>query len=279
MQLTYTDTKRKVVIISDATGESASRAARVGLEQFFEIECAERRFVNLRSKEDVESAMRFAADHKAFVVYTLVSTDLRDSAGMLSSELGVPAVDLLQDILPLMAQWLGQAPGNAPGHRLNDAYYRRMSALDFVNKFDDGQRIDQLDRAEVLVLGVSRSSKSPLCQWLGKEGIKAANVPLILEVPLHPKIVEFDPQRVFVLTMQTSRLQSLRMTRSREMGLGADDQYIDMAYIGKELAMVRGLLAKNPRWTPVEVTMRAIEEAAAVILSHLQQRFGNTATQ
>jgi regulator of PEP synthase PpsR (kinase-PPPase family) len=266
---------RKFVVISDSTGETASRAARVGLEQFFEVRAIERRFVNVRTKEKVEEAIRFAAEHKAFVIYTLVSTDLRDSAGMLAEECGVPAVDLLRDILPIMAQWLGQAPGNAPGHRLNDSYFRRMSALDFVNKFDDGQRIEDLERAEVLILGLSRSSKSPLCQWLGKEGIKAANVPLILEVPTHPKIFEFDPRRVFVLTMQASRLQSLRTTRLKEMGARSSDQYVDMAYINKEIAMVRGLLAKNPGWTPIEVTMRAIEEAAAVVLSHLQQRFGN----
>lgn len=270
------DSKRTVVIVSDSTGETASRAARVALEQFFGIQAIQQRFIEVCSESEIKEAFAFATHKKAFVVFTLVDKKLCEFATLHAEETNTPVFDLLRDLLGKMSIWLDQVPGHAPGHRVNEEYLARISsATRFTSRHDDGQRVENLDKADVVILGVSRSSKSPVCQWLSMGGLRAANVPMILEIPPPEKIFEIDPRRVFVLKMAPSRLRLLRISRLREMGDETNPSYADPKYIASELEMVERLLNRNPSWTAIEVTMRAIEEIAAVILSQYQRRFVN----
>ncbi len=270
------DAKRTVVIVSDSTGETASRAARVAFEQFFGIKVTQQRFIEVSTKADIEEAFAFAAQRKAFVIFTLVDKKLCDFAASLAKESNIPVFDLLRELLGKLSEWLDQVPGQEPGHRVNEEHLALISsAIRFTRRNDDGQHVENLDKADVVLLGVSRSSKSPVCQMLSMSGLRAANVPLILEVPPPAEIFKIDPRRVFMLKIKPDRLRIIRDSRLKEMKDENNSTYADHRYIAKEMAMVETLLYRNPAWTSVEVTMRAVEEITAVILSHYERRFAH----
>lgn len=268
--------RRAIYVISDSTGETASKVVQAALLQFAHEQVRLRIFSNLRSPEALRETVDRAAEEGALVVYTLVRAERRAELSDRAAQYGVQAVDLMGPLMARIGRWLGEAPVSTPGllHRLDEEYFRRIEALEFAVKNDDGQAPQNFLRADIVLVGVSRTSKTPVSATLAQKGYKVANQPLVADVPPPKQLSEVDPRRVFALAIAPPVLLEIRRSRLRHLGMKGDAGYADLASIQRELAWARDVFRAHPGWTVVDVTRRAVEETAATILRHYTERFG-----
>lgn len=262
-----------ILIVSDGTGGTAEQAVRAALTQFRETEVSIERRAEVRTLEQVVDAVQHAARLGAFIVHTIVSQDLRNAMAEQGRLHNVPTIDLMGPLLAQMAQHLAHSPAEKPGlfRELNREYFRRIEAVEFALRHDDGQRADELDKADIVLLGVSRTFKTPLSIFLAFKGWMVGNVPITLDRPL-PSIVErLPPAKVFCLTTDAVSLTELRRARHRHLG-GATGSYADFDYVERELAYAEMLFRSHPGWSVIDVTNKPIEEIASEILSIMRAR-------
>jgi len=264
---------RIIYIVSDASGERASNLILGALEQFSDVTTVERRCPDVRLPAEIARITHAAAKEDAMVVFTFAREDMRATARTAAEGLGVPYIDLFEPVIPALEKWLGKEPRNRPGHVFDKKYFNRIAAIDFATAHDDGKRVSELEKAEVVVLGASRSSKSPVCLTLASHRIFAANVPIVPNVDLPPIVNTIDPRRVYVLKIALDRLIEVRKRRLDRLGAGENDPYVDRDSVKEERRRINRLLADHPGWTPVEVTHRGIEETAALIMAKHQEKF------
>ena len=158
-----------------------------------------------------------------------------------------------------------------PGRRrLNEAYFKRIEAVEFSVKHDDGQLPEKLGLADIVLVGISRTSKTPLSTYLAQKGWKVANVPLVLDLNVPPELDAIDPRRVFALTIDVSPLMRIRRSRLRALNMPADTDYAQRSHIAAELSFARELFRAHPEWHVINVSQRAIEETAGIILRRLE---------
>jgi regulator of PEP synthase PpsR (kinase-PPPase family) len=274
-----------VYIISDSTGDLGSRSVKAVLEQFEDVEIEEQRFLNIRTEKMVEDAMRSAKENRpVIIIYTLVKPTLRKLVQKRAHEHGIRAFGLLMDdLVPAFAEVLNQAPLEKPGRRIDEDYYeekhQESDALEFARDHDDGNRLNELRAANVVIVGVSRVSKTPVCTHLALKGLFAANIPIVLEVDPPKELDNVDPDRVFVLKVTPERLRKIREVRDEHMTQGAHViNYAEMDHIVKELAKVNRL-AQQKKWTVIDVTNRAVEETAELIRQYYKKRFQRVAAE
>lgn len=262
-----------IVVISDGTGETAERVIRAALQQFRSHLVHVRTFRNVERDEQLVAVFRVAARQGAFVVSTLVSDDARERARALAVEHGVQYVDLIGSLLGELRVFLEAEPVQVPGllHQTDDSYFRRIEAVEFTVKADDGKEPRMLRQADIILVGVSRTSKTPLSTFLAHKGFKVANVPVVLDRSLPGTLFEVDDRRVFALTIDPAALQSIRRSRLRAMGMHRMN-YDDMAYILAELEYAEQLFRGHREWPVIDVTNKAVEETAATILAILDDR-------
>jgi regulator of PEP synthase PpsR (kinase-PPPase family) len=272
-----TEGRRSIYVISDSTGETGAKVVQAALLQFRHEQVRLRILSNMRDPEALDEAIDRAAAEGALVVYTLVNTDQRAAVLNRAAQYGVQAVDLMGSLMARIGNWLHEAPVAKPGllHRLDDEYFRRIEALEFTVKNDDGQLPKNLVLADIVVVGVSRTSKTPVSAYLAQKGYKVANLPLVLEVKPPPEIDQIDPRRVFALHITPRALLEIRRTRVERMGSGSSSGYVDLQQIQRELAWARDLVRAHPGWTTIDVTNRAVEETGSDILAHYTERFGS----
>jgi regulator of PEP synthase PpsR (kinase-PPPase family) len=271
---------RPIHALSDATGETAEQACRAALAQFhFEPgeEARIRLFSHVRNEQALTEAITRAKADGALVVYTLVGHGLRDRMLELAFEHGVPAVDLLGNLILEVARHLGRKPLSMPGlgHETDAAYFKRIEAVEFAVKNDDGSQPQNLARAEIVFVGLSRTSKTPLSNYIAHRGYRVANVPLVMNVPPPAELDRVDPRRVFGLVIDPLVLANIRRTRMETLGMDARDGYGDIDHIRQEMRWVRGLFQAHPDWTVLDITRKAIEETASLVLELYRQRFEN----
>jgi regulator of PEP synthase PpsR (kinase-PPPase family) len=268
--------KRKtLVVISDSTGETAAKVMEAVIGQF------EHRAVELHvaphvsTSGELEQLMEKAKRDGALVTYTLVNTELRMVAQSYAASHGIPTIDLMSPLLACVSQWLGAQPLNMPGrhHRPDPDYFRRIEAMEFMHRNDDGQQPNNFGNADIILVGVSRSSKTPVSHVLARKGYKVANWPLVLGVPIPDSIEKADSLRVFVLGMDVATLLQIRRARLQHLGQG-ETAYTDPVEIRREVAWAEQLTVSHPRWTKVSAAGRAVEETEADILKCYTQRFG-----
>jgi hypothetical protein len=262
-----------ILIISDGTGETAERVIRAGLQQFRSHLVYIRTFRGVERDDQLVAVFRVAARQGAFVVSTLVSDSARARALVLAAEHEVQYVDLIGPLLGEFRVFLEAEPVQVPGllHQTDDSYFRRIEAVEFTVKADDGKEPRMLRQADIILVGVSRTSKTPLSTYLAHKGFKVGNVPIVLDRSLPTPLYEVDPQRVFALTIDPEALQSIRRSRLRAMGM-ARMNYDDMDYILAELEFAEQLYRSHRDWPVIDVTNKAVEETAAVILGILDDR-------
>jgi len=259
-------------------------------------------FTFIRSEEALASVIKTAQEKEAMAVFTLVDLDLREKCLRMCELSNVEAVDLLGPTLTTMSNFLGKSPTGLPQSimmerkqpakrvALSDSYYRRIEAVEFTLKADDGQSPWLLEEAEVIIVGVSRTGKTPLSVILSQtQGLKVANIPLVLECPPPKELFDLekvDPRRVFCLSIAPTTLRQIRTTRLERRNVHeieekhslvdehsqAKSNYADRAYIMKDLKNVRDLALDNG-WTQIDVTGRAVEETASYICELLKERF------
>jgi len=231
-----------------------------------------RRFQNVRSREDLDRVLQAAMDKQAVIIHTTVSREMREYLDERCSALLLTQVDLFGNLLDTLAHLLRERPEERPGsfHALGDKYFRRMEAIEFALKFDDGIDMAGLADADIVLVGISRTSKTPLSMYLAMEGFKVINVPLVPGVPLPPEILTVPQGRVVGLTIQADRLQEIRAYRLKRLGAtGSADSYSDLGRILDELAYSDEVYRHHRRWPVLDVTGRSIEEIAGLVLDRV----------
>ncbi len=259
--------ERFLFILSDSTGDTASRVVRAALKQFIGRKITIRRFPNVLRKSEVRRILGEAAECGALVTHTFAATPLRRMMVDECEALGVDTLDLFGPLLDSLEQFLRKKPQEEPGllHKIDEAYFRRIDAVEYAVMHDDGKHLDGLKHADLVLVGVSRTGKTPLSVYLALEGWRVGNVPLVHGQPVPKQILDLPPERVVGLFIDPQRLAEIRRSRMDYLAPGTRMAYDDHEAVRDELMWSRRLLARN-RIRVVDVTQRAIEETAHLVL-------------
>ncbi|MBP2149586.1 pyruvate, water dikinase regulatory protein [Xanthobacter autotrophicus DSM 597] len=257
-------------LVSDATGETLINVGRAASAQYANVLPIEHVYPLVRSMKQLERVLSEVESNPGIVLFTLVDKDIRARLRQRCEELGLPHLSVMAPVVRLFQSYLGGEPTPRVGgqHALDASYFKRIDALNFTVMHDDGHLTDDLEHADVVLLGVSRTSKTPTSIYLANRGIKAANIPLVPNVPLPPNIEKLKKPLVVGLVASPERIVEIR--QNRLLGLNAvetgSSTYTDREAVSEELAFSRRLCARNG-WPLIDVTRRSIEETAANILS------------
>jgi len=253
--------------LSDSVGETGETLAKAAASQFNFAHLEIRRAPFLNSSQQVEDTLIEAKRADAIVVYTLVSPVLRAALETKSHLLGLNAIDAMGPIIGALERVYHLPPQNQPGliRKIDEAYFKKVEAIEFAVKFDDAKEPRGILRAEIVIVGVSRTSKTPLCIYLAHKGYKAANVPLVPEVEVPAELFRVPVKRIVGLTIKPSRLLEIRYERLESMGLSRDVDYANYPRILAELEYADAVMRKLG-CPVIDVTSKGTEETAAKVL-------------
>lgn len=262
-----------IYICSDSVGETAEAVVRATLRQFGSRKIRLKRFSHVRKVEDIKTVLQEAKKHDSFVAYTLVHTKLRDAMKNGAVKMGIRAVDIMGPMLQAFTDTFHDAPRRKPGllHEMDEFYFRRVEAIEFAVRYDDGRDPKGLLEAQVVLLGVSRTSKTPLSMFLAHKGYKVANWPLVPEARVPHELYKVDPNRVFGLTMDADAMHKIRTERLRALGLPAGAMYASRERIQRELEYAEEIM-KRINCRMIDVSSKAIEETAGIIMEYYESR-------
>ncbi len=268
----------KIIIISDGTGETASLMTKAAVIQFSDREISYTRYKNIRTQVQIEAIFEDAASRHDLIVYTLVAPELRKATQELAGKYKVPAIDLLGPLINTMAAFFENAPKSQPGltHSVNENYFKRIAAMEFTIFHDDGKALDGLDDADIVILGISRTSKTPLSMYLSMQGYKVLNIPLVQGIPLPPEVYKIDQSKIICLTIQAEVLHTIRKARLDRLGKDPRDHknenYASMEHVMGDIEYATGLFKQNRKWPVFDVSGKALEETAAEVIRIIQTR-------
>jgi regulator of PEP synthase PpsR (kinase-PPPase family) len=265
---------RQIFVVSDSTGETAERVVRAALLQFPHHRVRVRLFTRVRDREAVADVLRKAGEANAMVVFTLVAPELREEFHRIANEEQVENVDVIGQLIHKVAGYVEAQPLNQPTATmpLSEEYFRRVEAIEFAVKSDDGKEPRNLRRADLVLVGVSRTSKTPLSTYLAGRGLRVANVPLVLGVPTPPELDDLPAEKVVGLTIGIDQLLEIRRARLVQLGMPADASYGLRDHVRTELEYAESIFAAHPAWMVLDVSGRAIEETATIILEAVKDR-------
>lgn len=267
--------KFTIFIISDGTGETASQMVRAGLVQFAEHDIQIVKCKNVRTEAQVEPLIDDVAQKEGMLVYTVVSKNLRKHIATYADEKKVLAIDLLGPLLTGLDGYMGHSSViHQAGklHSVDEKYFKRIEAIEFTVKHDDGKTFAALNDADIILVGISRTSKTPLSIFLSHKGFKVANIPLVLNTPLPEKLFEVDQRKIVALTIDVDTLLRIRRKRLEKFGQDPGSEYASREHIFQELEYANQLFKQNRRWPVFNVTDRALEETAAEIVKMVGTR-------
>ena len=255
-------------LVSDSTGETVHQVARASLAQFNHVETSEYIWTLVRSSEHVKTVSESLTANPGLVLHSIMDETIRAEIIDVCTKQNIPNVAILDPVVDLLSDILGHERNSRPGgqHRLDRAYFDRMGAVEFAVTHDDGLNIDKLDDAQILLVGVSRTSKTPTSMYLAHRGYRVANYALVPHVPfpLH-HIADKSDILVVGLTTDASRLARVRRNRLRHMAAHENEEYADLASINRELSSARALFTAQD-WPILDVSNRSVEETAAAII-------------
>jgi regulator of PEP synthase PpsR (kinase-PPPase family) len=259
-------------LVSDSTGETVGTVARACLVQFSEFNVEEHVWPMVRSAKQVTEVIAGIEAEPGMVLYTLVNNNNMVALEKACQRLEVPYVGLLNPAITAISRFLGSEGRARPGrqHIMDSDYFARIDAMEFILAHDDGQMTRDLDQADVVILGVSRTSKTPTCVYLANRGIKAANIPIVPGVPLPPEIDNAVTPLFVGLTTDPKSLVLLRRNRMRSIKENAETNYTDLGAVSQEITVARRLFAERA-WPVIDVTRRSVEETAASIMQLLKR--------
>jgi len=266
-------TRLHLHLVSDSTGETLESVAKAGLARFEGVEAIKHFWPMVRSEGHLERVFEEIAKRPGLVLYTLVSGPVRNRLETRCAAMGLPMVSALDPTIEALSELLGQSATTRPGrqHVMDAAYFRRVDAINYTMVHDDGQQSENWEEADIVLAGVSRSSKTPTAIYLANRGYKTANMPVVPQSP--PPAALFKLRRPLVVGLTTSpeRLVAIRRNRLLAMGQTADTDYVELDRVTAEVAFARRLFADHD--IPViDVTRRSIEESAAAIINLVQAR-------
>jgi [pyruvate, water dikinase]-phosphate phosphotransferase / [pyruvate, water dikinase] kinase len=267
-------------MISDATGETLIAVARAAAAQYANARSIEHVYPLVRSSKQLERVLTEIESSPGIVLYTLVNAELNARLEGRCKELGVPCVSVLAPVLDVFRSYLGteHTPRIGGQHLLDAAYFRRIDALNYTMMHDDGQVGTGLEEADVVLLGISRTSKTPTSIYLANRGIKAANIPIVPGIPLPAELETLQKPLIVGLIASSERIIQIRQNRLLSLRADAETSYVDRAAVNEEIAQSRRLCALKG-WPMIDVTRRSIEETAAAVIALLNERHGSLAIE
>ncbi len=260
-------------LVSDATGETLNAMSKAACAQFEGVKPIEHVYALVRSPRQLDRALAEIEAAPGVVFYTIMNTELRERLEARCQELNTPCLSVLDPVLSTLRSYLGTELTHKMGgqHAMNSEYFDRIEALNFTMAHDDGQQTHNLNEADVILVGVSRTSKTPTCIYLANRGIKAANVPVVADVPLPPELEQVTNPLVVGLTVGKNRLVQIRRNRLLSLKADTETRYVDDEEVRKEIVYAQRLFEKH-KWPTIDVSRRSIEETAAAVLNLLSQR-------
>lgn len=261
-----------VHLVSDSTGETLAAVLKATAAQFSVARPLQHIYALIRSRPQMERALADIEAAPGLVLYTVVNPDLRRLLEARCSELQAPAISILDPLTEAFSEFLGLEQSRKTGaqHEMNEAYFRRIAAVDYTLAHDDGQMAWDLDTADVVIVGVSRTSKTPTSMYLANRGYKVANIPLVPGAPLPPTLETVKKPLVVGLVASPERLAQIRETRLGEAAERAAS-YAELDSVRAEILAAKRLFARK-RWPVIDVTRKSVEETAAAILTRLSQK-------
>lgn len=256
-------------LISDATGETLLAAGRAASAQYKDARAIEHIYPLIRTERQILKVLEEIDETPGIVLYTVVDHELARLIDTRCAEMGLPCVSVLEPILTVFQSYLGAPAGRRVGaqHVLDADYFRRIDALNFTMEHDDGQLANDVEDADVILIGISRTSKTPTSIYLANRGIKTANIPIVLGVPVPDSVVHARHPLVVGLVATAERISHVRQNRILGSSVGFDSQtYVDRTVIAQELAYARQICTRHG-WPVIDVSRRSIEETAAAIVA------------
>ncbi|MEM7694843.1 MAG: pyruvate, water dikinase regulatory protein [Pseudomonadota bacterium] len=271
-----------VHLVSDSTGETLITASRAAVARYEDVEAIEHIYPLVRSDRQVDRIVSEIEDAPGIVMFTLVDPHILHRIQQKCGELGLPCIDVLDPLVAVFQSYLNVQKASRIGaqHNLDASYFRRIEALNFAMRHDDGALPDNIDEADVVLVGVSRTSKTPTSIYLANRGVRATNLPIVTELAFPPQLFKAEQALVVGLTASPDRIVALRENRLLTMNAERrSSEYVNRQSVAKEIAFARKLCAENG-WPLIDVTRRSIEETAAAIVALLRdRRYGNQLTE
>jgi [pyruvate, water dikinase]-phosphate phosphotransferase / [pyruvate, water dikinase] kinase len=260
-------------LVSDATGETINAIAKAAMAQFDGVEVHEHFYALVRSQRQLLRVVEHVREQPGLVFFTLVNPELRRELEAQCKQLGVPCQGVLDGPIAMMGEFLGSAETHRPGgqHEVDQRYLQRIEALNYTIRNDDGQALDMLEGADVVLVGASRTSKTPTCVYLAIRGIRAANVPIVPNIPLPPQLLAAQRPLIVGLWASPDRLLQVRRNRLTTLGEQRDTAYVDLESVRGEVTATRKLFEAQG-WPAIDVSRRSVEETAAAVQNLLAER-------
>lgn len=264
--------KKMFYVVSDSLGETAAQVLKAGLSQFDIDDYEIRRFSYVLEEDILKGILENAVEENALLVHTLVEVQLLFMIECYEKERGLHTIDILGPTMNQIMDITGQKPRREPGviRQINDSYYKRVESIEFAVKYDDGKDPRGALKADIVLLGISRTSKTPLSMYLANKNIKVANIPLVPESILPDEVFRVQKSRVIGLTNSPEKLNQIRMERLKALGLPRGNKYSDMNRILEEIEYAEKIM-KKIGCPIIDVSDKAIEETADIIINIMKK--------
>jgi hypothetical protein len=259
--------RKKIFIISDATGQSGLHILRAAIVQFADAHAKMMVFHDIDTKPKLKKVLDQARADKALITFTFVKKEMRDYASEFCKKNHIVHHDILGPLINNLSAYLDQDPLETPTllRKVDARYFKRIDAIEFTIGHDDGRGADRLHEADIVIVGLSRTSKTPTSFYLAQEGFKVANVPIVPGLPLPEELFKIDQHKIICLNIDPEVLQKVRKVR-RSRWAGLDSSYSDPKNVFAEVEYIKELCKKNRNWTVVDTTNKSIEESAWEII-------------
>ena len=261
-------------LVSDATGETLITVARAAAAQYVSVAAIEHIYPLVRTEKQLDRVIAEIEAAPGIVLYTMLDRALAERLETKCREFSLPCLSILDPVLAMFQSYLGAVSAKRAGaqHTLNAEYFKRIDALNYTMLHDVGQHTDDLEHADVVLTGVSRTSKTPTSIYLANRGVKTANVPLVPNMPVPAQLERLTVPLVVGLYASPERIVQIRQNRLLGLNAHRDDSlYVDRQAVAEEIAFSRRLCAKH-NWPIIDVTRRSIEETAAAVMALLTER-------
>lgn len=264
--------KINIYAVSDSLGETAEQVARAVIKQFDVADFDIKRISHINDKEAIDNLIDKASKENSFIVFTLVVEELRDYLTEKAFENNIGAVDIMTPVLLPLVKQLGLSPKQEPGllRKLDEKYFKKVEAVEFAVKYDDGKDTRGILLADIVLVGVSRTSKTPLSMYLAHKNLKVANIPLVPEVSPPEELKLISPKKIIGLILNVENLNKIRKERLKAMGLRDTANYANMERIFDELEYAEKIM-KELKCKVIDTTDKAVEETASIILDYISE--------
>ncbi len=269
------DTSITIYVLSDSIGETGEQVAKAAISQFNPERYEVRRFPYITHEDQIMEVFEEARNGRSVIIYTIVIERLKNFIIENGEKYGIPTVDLMTPALDAIETVLQYEPKRESGliRRLDEKYFKKVEAVEFAVKYDDGKDTRGIKKADIVLVGVSRTSKTPLSMYLAHKHFKVANVPLVPEVPAPQELFLKDTRRVFGLIANPFKLNEIRQERLKSLGLNNDANYASIERIKLELEYSKEVMEKL-NCTVIDVSNKAVEETAGIVIDHMKENFG-----